>query len=136
MSYRDAAYQAGQMCVDHFTLDLISRPVSEMYSHQNRMELETVTMRLDGLCMLREFSKATITACTKHAVTKAAAVPASMSDDAHVSTRRASKVQAAAARTKEEETKPKPAAKAAKATPWTASSTADTTGRGQAVGDP
>jgi hypothetical protein len=56
MAYRDAAYQAGRMRVDQVTLDLISRSVSEMYTRQNRMELETATVRPDGLRMLREFN--------------------------------------------------------------------------------
>jgi hypothetical protein len=60
-AYRDAAYQAVRMRVDQVTLDLISRPVSEMYTRQTKMELETVTVRPEGLQMLREFNKATVT---------------------------------------------------------------------------
>jgi hypothetical protein len=63
-AYRDAAYQAVRMRVDQVTLDLISRPVSEMYTRQTRTELETVTVRPEGLQMLREFNKATVTART------------------------------------------------------------------------
>jgi hypothetical protein len=81
MAYRDAAYQAVRMRVDQVALDLISRPVSEMYTRQTRMELETVNMRPEGLRMLREFNKATVTARTKHAATKAAAVPPGPTDD-------------------------------------------------------
>jgi hypothetical protein len=103
MAYRDAACQAGRMRVDHIALDLISRPVSEMYSRQNRMELETVTVNPDGLRILREFNKATVTARTKHAATKAAAVPTSMSDGDSVLPRRAKKSLAAVARKKEDE---------------------------------
>jgi hypothetical protein len=134
MAYRDAAYQAGRMRVDQVTLDLISKPVSEMYTRQNRMELETVTVRPDGLRMLREFNKATVTARTKHAATKAAAVPTSMSDGDPVLTRRVKKSLAAVARKKEDEQKRPQTPKAAKTNPGAASSAADTTGRGQPAG--
>jgi hypothetical protein len=73
--YRDAAYQAGRICVDQVPLDLVSKSVSEVHRRHNRMELETVTVRRDGLRLLREFKKVAITARTKHAATKAAAVP-------------------------------------------------------------
>jgi hypothetical protein len=75
MAYRDAAYQAGRLRVDQVTLDLISKPVSGMYTRQNRMDLETVTVSPAGLQMLREFNKATITARIKAAANKEAAVP-------------------------------------------------------------
>jgi hypothetical protein len=57
MAYRDVASQAGRLRVDQVTLDLTSKPVSEMYTRQNRMELETVTVSPAGLQMLREFNK-------------------------------------------------------------------------------
>jgi hypothetical protein len=74
MAYRDAAYQAGRLRVDQVTLDLISKPVSEMYTRQNRMDFETVTMSPAGLQIAR-INKATIAARTKTAANKEAAVP-------------------------------------------------------------
>jgi hypothetical protein len=88
MAYGDAAYQAGRMRVDQVTLDVISKPVSEIYIRHNRMELETMTVRPDGLRMLREFNKATVAARTKQSATKAAAIPTSMSDGDQVLPRR------------------------------------------------
>jgi hypothetical protein len=81
MAYRDAAYQDGSLRVDQVTLDLISKPVSEMYTRQNRMYLETVTVSPAGLKMLREVNKATIAACTKAAANKEAAVPHGFGDN-------------------------------------------------------
>jgi hypothetical protein len=143
MAYRDAAYQAVRMRVDQVTLDLISRPVSEMYTWQNRMELETVTVRPEGLRMLREFNKATVTARTKHAATKAAAVPPGPTDDRPALSQRAQKAQAAAAkkeeeaaamRKREEGAKRQKDPKASKNTQGAAGSAADTSGRGQPAG--
>jgi hypothetical protein len=57
MPYREAASQAGRLRVDQVNLDLISKPVLEMYTRQNRMDLETVTVSPAGLNMLREFNK-------------------------------------------------------------------------------
>jgi hypothetical protein len=57
MAYRDATYQAVRMRVNQVALDLISRPVSEKYTRQTRMKLATVTVRPEGLRMLREFTK-------------------------------------------------------------------------------
>jgi hypothetical protein len=140
MAYWDAAYQAVRMRVDQVTLDLISRPVSEMYTRQNRMELETVTVRPEGLRMLREFNKATVTARTKHAATKAAAVPPGPTDARLALSQRAQKAQAAAAkkreeaaamRKREEGAKRQQAPKASKTTQGAAGSAADTSGRGQ-----
>jgi hypothetical protein len=73
--YHRAAYDGVRMRIDQITLALISKPVAEMYTRQTRMDLETVTVRPDGLRILRKFNKATVTARTKHAATKAAAVP-------------------------------------------------------------
>jgi hypothetical protein len=81
IAYRDAAYQAGRLRVDQVTLDLISKPVSEMYTRQNMMDLETVTASPAGLQMLREFNKATITARTKVAANNDAAVPNAFGDN-------------------------------------------------------
>jgi hypothetical protein len=81
MAYRDAAYEAGRPRVDQVTLDLVSKPVSEMYTRQNRMDLETVTVSPAGLQMLREFKKATITARTKSADKEEAAVPNEFGDN-------------------------------------------------------
>jgi hypothetical protein len=126
------------MRVDQVTLDLISRPVSEMYTRQNRMELETVTVRPEGLRMLREFNKATVTAGTKHAATKAAAVPPGPTDDGPASSQRAQRAQATAAkkregdaamRKREEGAKRQQAPKASKNTQGAAGSAADTSGR-------
>jgi hypothetical protein len=50
------------MRVDQNTLDLISKPVADMYTRQNRMEVETVTACPDGVRMLRKFNKVTVTA--------------------------------------------------------------------------
>jgi hypothetical protein len=52
-----AANEAGRLCVDQVTLDLISKPVTEMYTRQNRMDLETVTVSPAGLQMLCEFKR-------------------------------------------------------------------------------
>jgi hypothetical protein len=73
MAYHRAAYEGARMRIDQITLDLISKAVAEMYTRQTRMELETVTVRPDGLRILREFNKATMTARTRHAAAKAAA---------------------------------------------------------------
>jgi hypothetical protein len=81
MAYRDAAYQAGRLRVDQVTLDLISTPVSEMYTRQNRIDLETVTVSPAGLQLLREFNTATIMARTKAAANKEAAVPNGFGDN-------------------------------------------------------
>jgi hypothetical protein len=102
MAYRDVAHQAVRMRVDQVTLDLISRPVFEMYTQQTRMELETVTVRPEGLRMLREFNKVTVTARTKHAATKAAAIPPGPTDDGPAFPQRAQKARSAAAKKREE----------------------------------
>jgi hypothetical protein len=52
-AYRNAVYQADCKRVDHVTLDLIIKPVSKMYIRQNRMELETVTVRPNGLGIVK-----------------------------------------------------------------------------------
>jgi hypothetical protein len=74
-----------------------------MYSRRNRMELKTVTVRPDGLRMLRELNNATVTARNKRAATKAAAVPTNMADGDSFLPRRAKKSLAAVERKKEDE---------------------------------
>jgi hypothetical protein len=76
-AYADAAYKAARMRVDAITLDQISKPVAEMYTRSNRIELQTVTVMPSGIRMLREFNKATVTARTKAAANKAANVQTS-----------------------------------------------------------
>jgi hypothetical protein len=132
MAYRDAAYQAGCLRVDQVTLDLISKPVSEMYTRLNRMDLETVTVSSAGLQMLREFNKATITARTKAAANKEAAVPNGFGDNGGSSKQplsKRAKKRAAALKKKPEEQKGQH-----KSTHGAASSATDTTGRGQPTG--
>jgi hypothetical protein len=75
-AYGDAAYEAARMRVDAITLDQISKPVAEVYTRSNRMELETVKVMPSGIRMLREFNRATVTTRTKAAANKAANVPA------------------------------------------------------------
>jgi hypothetical protein len=132
MAYRDAAYQAGRLRVDQVTLDLISKPVSTMYTRHNRMDLETVTVSPAGLQVLREFYKASITARTKAAANKKAAVPNGFGDNGGSSEQplsKRAKHRAAALEKKPEEQKGQH-----KSTQGAASSAADTTGRGQPAG--
>jgi hypothetical protein len=132
MAYRDAAYQAGRLRVGQVTLDLISMPVSTMYTRQNRVDLENVTVGPAGLHMLREFNKAAITALTKEAATKKAAVPNGFGDNGGSSEQplsKRAKQSAAALEKKPEEQKGQH-----KSTQGAASSAADTTGRGKAAG--
>jgi hypothetical protein len=75
-AYGDAAYEAARMRVDAITLDQISKPVAEVYTRSNRMELETVTVMPSGICMLQQVNRATVTTRTKVAANKAANVPA------------------------------------------------------------
>jgi hypothetical protein len=86
------------MRVDQVMLDLSGRPVSEIYTRQPSMELKTATVHPEGLRMLREFKKETVTARTKHAATKAATVPPGPTDDGPAFPQRAQKAQAAAAK--------------------------------------
>jgi hypothetical protein len=74
-AYADAAYEAARMLVDAITLDQISKPVAEIHTRSNRMELKPVTVMPSGIRMLREFNRATVTARTKAAANKAANVP-------------------------------------------------------------
>jgi head-tail adaptor len=132
MAYRDATYQAVRLRVDQVTLNLISKPVSETYTRQNRMDLETVTVSPAGLQMLREFNKAIITARTKAAVNMEAAVPKEYgyncgSSEQPLSTR--AKQRAATLKKKPEEQKGQH-----NSTQGAASSATDTRGRGQPAG--
>jgi hypothetical protein len=133
MAYHSAAYQGVRMRIDQITLDLISKPVAEMYTRQTRMELETVTVRPDGLRILREFNRATVTARTKHAATKAAAIPHGTIDggsDAGISRRTA---KSAAGKKKEEDDK-RQRKDTKNDTQRAASSAAETSDRGNAAG--
>jgi hypothetical protein len=132
MAYCDAAYQAGRLRVDQVTLDLISKPVSDMYTRQNRMDPETVTVSPAGLQILCEFNKATMTARTKAAANKEAAVPNGLGDSGGSSEQplpKRAKQRDAALKNKPEEQKGQH-----KSTQGAASSAADTTGRGQPAG--
>jgi hypothetical protein len=103
-----------------------------MYTRQNRMDLETVTVSPAGLQMLREFNKATKTARTKAAANKEAAVPDGFGDNGGSSAQplsKRSKQRAAALKKKPEEQRGQH-----KSTQGAASSAADMTGRGQAAG--
>jgi hypothetical protein len=132
MAYRDAAYQAGRLRVDQVTLDLISKLVSDMYARQNRIDLETVTVSPAGLQMLREFNTATITARTKDAANKEAAVPNGFGDNGGSSEQPLSnraKQRAAALKKKPEKQKGPD-----KSTQGASSSAANKTGRRQPAG--
>jgi hypothetical protein len=129
------------MRVDQVTLDLISRPVFEMYTRQTRMGLETVTVRPEGLRMLLEFNKVTVTARTKHAATKAAAIPPGPTDDGPAFSQRAQKAQAAAAKKREVAAAARKREEGEKRGPqghqthqWAAGSAAATSGRGLSAG--
>jgi hypothetical protein len=127
-----AACESVRMRIDQITLDLISKPVAEMYTRRTRMEFETVTVRPDGLRILREFNKATVTARTKHAATKATAVPHGTIDgvsDAGVSRRVTKHV---AGKMKEDDKGQRKDTK--NDTQRAASSAAETSGRGNAAG--
>jgi hypothetical protein len=143
MAYLDAAFRPfGFVWTRRHWILLAGR--CQMYTRQTRMELETVTVRPEGLRMLLEFKNATVTARTKHAAIRTATVPPGHTDDGPAFSQRDQKVQAATEKKKEEAAiarkrelegaKHQQAPKASKSTQGAAGSAADTSGRGQPAG--
>lgn len=74
-AYVMAAYEAWRKCVDDVAMSLLSKPVAELYTTKTRMNLESTTLRADGVRHIRSPNFAMLTPQSRAIANKAADLP-------------------------------------------------------------